>query len=57
MTDYNLKYHNMIKMKCCYIHSLGYRNIIDIVGWRTALMNGITLSEQMNNSLISRLVL
>jgi hypothetical protein len=57
MTDYNLKYHNMIKMKCCYTHSIGYKNLADIVGWRTALLNGLTVRDSMDNSLISRFVL
>jgi len=57
MNEYNLKYHNMIKMKCCYTHNIGYKNIIEIVMWRNALTNGITLSDQMNNALISRFIL
>jgi hypothetical protein len=57
MTDYNLKYHNMIKMKCCSTHTIGYKNIINIVEWRIALIDGITLNDQMNKSLISRFIL
>ena len=57
MTDYNLKYHNMIKMKCCSTYGIGYKNIINIVEWRIPLIDGITLNDQMNKSLISRFVL
>jgi hypothetical protein len=58
MTEYNLKYHNMIKMKNWQTSMHGnWKNINDIVQWRKALMDGITLNEQMNNSLISRFVL
>ena len=57
MTEYNLKYHNMIKMKCCSTYGIGYKNIIEIVMWRNALTNGITLSDQMNTALISRFIL
>ena len=57
MNEYNLKYHNMIKMKCCFTYGIGYKNIIEIVMWRNALTNGITLSDQMNNALISRFIL
>jgi len=57
MNEYNLKYHNMIKMKCCSTYGIGYKNIIEIVMWRNALTNGITLSGQMNTALISRFIL
>jgi hypothetical protein len=57
MNEYNLKYHNMIKMKCCSTYGIGYKNIINIVMWRTALINGITVRERVNNSLVSRFVL
>jgi hypothetical protein len=47
----------MIKMKCCSTYGIGYKNIINIVMWRTALINGITVRERVNNSLVSRFVL
>jgi len=47
----------MIKMKCCSTYGIGYKNIIEIVMWRNALTNGITLSDQMNTALISRFIL
>jgi hypothetical protein len=58
MTEYNLKYHNMIKMKDWQTSMHGnWKNINEIVMWRNALTNGITLSDQMNTALISRFVL
>lgn len=58
MNEYNLKYHNMIKMKDWQTSMHGnWKNINEIVMWRNALTNGITLSDQMNTALISRFVL
>ena len=58
MTEYNLKYHNMIKMKEWRSSMHGnWKNINEIVMWRNALTNGITLSDQMNTALISRFIL
>ena len=58
MKDYNMKYHNMIKMKewRSSMHG-GWKNINDIIGWRKALINGVTIRNNMNNSLRSRFTL
>lgn len=48
----------MIKMKDWQTSMHGkWKNINEIVMWRNALTNGITLSDQMNTALISRFVL
>lgn len=58
MKDYNMKYHNMIKMKD-WRSSMngGWNNIYHIIQWRKALINGVTIRNSMNNSLRSRFVL
>ena len=58
MSEYNMKYHNMIKMKD-WRSSMngGWKNINDIIQWRKALINGVTIRNSMNNSLRSRFVL
>lgn len=58
MKDYDLKYHNMIRMKE-WKSSMngGWKNINDIIQWRKALINEVTISNRMNVSLINRFTL
>lgn len=58
MSEYNMKYHNMIKMKD-WQSSMngGWNNINDIIQWRKELINGVTIRNSMNNSLRSRFTL
>jgi hypothetical protein len=58
MTDYNLKYHNMIKMKewQSSMHG-GWKNINDIIQWRKELTKGITVLPMLNNGLKNRFIL
>jgi hypothetical protein len=48
----------MIKMKEWRSSMRGdWKNINDIIEWRKALINGVTIRNSMNNSLRSRFVL